>query len=177
MSNSTTNQHSVVFERSKDETTLVLGVCVLFFVGGIWMVQTSDTFHNPTRAYLSGWFAALVFGWIGIKEIINLMRFPKMLCRISDTGITVFPKSLTEMPWKDIASISSKTVGLNSYIVLNFSPEASARRNFWAGRNQLKFRATLLKANFDQVYRAVFNAHWAYQSATKATNLHNQGDS
>ncbi|WP_281995219.1 STM3941 family protein [Ruegeria faecimaris] len=166
-----------MFERSKDETALLLGICVLFFVGGIWMVETSDTFHKPTKAYLSGWFAALVFGWFGIKEIINLIRFPKKLCCISDTGITVFPKSLTEIPWADIASISTKTVGLNSYVVLNFSPEASARRKFWAGRNQLKFRATLLKPNFDQVYRAVFNAHSAYQSTAKTTNVHNQGDS
>ncbi|WP_370645698.1 STM3941 family protein [Ruegeria sp. Ofav3-42] len=166
-----------MIERSKGRTVLVLGICILAFVGGTWMVQTSDTYNNPTRAYVSGWSCALFFGWFGIKEIINLIRFPKNLCCISDTGITFFPSSPAEVPWRDIVSVSSKTIGLNSYVVLNLSPEASVRRNFWTGRSQLKFRATLLKANFDQLYRAVFNAHSAYRPAAKTTNLSNQGDS
>lgn len=137
-------QKTIEYRLSTGKRQLTVAICVLFVVGGLFMINAGlSGSYGSKNPLLVGVLGTLFFGILGIKTAIRLVLEPEMHIEVGPAGILDKHISQSVIPWTAIKRFSTWSRYGNSMLMLELTAdfektmEAPALHRFTVFGNRL----------------------------------------
>ncbi|PIE06615.1 MAG: hypothetical protein CSA74_11340 [Rhodobacterales bacterium] len=164
------------FKLSWMKMARLMGAFVLLVLMGVVIVLSPEIY--PFEKRVMALPVTFGLGLVCLYALTRVFRMPSVRYRIFDNGIAIYPTRKEKfIHWNDVESVSEHQGQVDWDVRLKFTQKAAANRSKWEGKYFEDLNAIPLKASHEELYRAVRNAHAAFQASQKNRNLDKQGDS